>query len=91
MRRFEQQHGALPQQLLEFIQSEAQWDVRLCAWLLYLKRNSSSVPTPWPTYISTLPGPEDLTTLLSYTPSEQPILKISRCVAGHHVISCDHT
>lgn len=71
----------MPLTLCEFLVSDASWDARLCAWLLYIvKKYSHQTDGLWSAYIKTLPKMSDLNLLLTFSPMEQMLLKIPWCV-----------
>lgn len=97
LRRFQEIHGEFPELLLEFLLSEARWEVRLCAWLLWLMKSGFDAESPlrphspWRTYINTLPHLDDLSTLLSYSPLEQRALAIPKYASVAEPMQCSFT
>ncbi|CAG9467745.1 unnamed protein product [Pedinophyceae sp. YPF-701] len=81
LRRFQQAHGALPEQLEDFLWSAERWDIRLTAFLLWMARTARKpdvVPdrSPestalWQAYTASLPSGEELACLLMFAPSDR--------------------
>lgn len=76
---WQQEHGALPSQLLEFLQGEARWDVRMTAWLLWVAGTCSDSPV-WGPYLQLLPTAEDVACLLNYGPQDAKELQFKSMV-----------
>ena len=87
-REFQDIHGKFPELLQDFLSSDARWEVRLCAWLLWLMKSGADPEgtlhrsSPWTSYIQTLPRLDNLSTLLSYSPLEQRALVIRKCASA---------
>ena len=86
-RAFQDIHGEFPELLQDFLTSSARWEVRLCAWLLWLTKSVADPAgplhqrSPWRAYIQSLPHLDDLSTLLSYSPLEQRALIVPKCAS----------
>lgn len=80
LRSYQEVHGELPAILHEFLLSTARWDLRMAAWLLYLRRSARSADTltPMGAYVETLPAEDSMSVLLNYKPMEQMFLQIHR-------------
>ena len=82
-RTFQRTHGELPPQLVTFLQGEARWDARLCAWLLWIRSNHGDAQLGqqdlWALYIRSLPAPAEQHLLCNYTPVEQLMLQLPWC------------
>ncbi|EFJ46660.1 hypothetical protein VOLCADRAFT_92848 [Volvox carteri f. nagariensis] len=64
---WQQHHGQLPEQLLDFLTSDARWDVRMTAWLLWVASELPDSPV-WGPYLASLQPVEEVTCLLNYGP-----------------------
>lgn len=77
---WQQAHGRLPPALLHFLASDARWDTRLAAWLLYVQQNHVALRAPvWARFVQSLPAVEDLHLLCLFTPEEQRALQVPWC------------
>lgn len=97
IQKHQEYYGEMPLTLCEFLVSDASWDARLCAWLLYIvKKYSHQTDGLWSAYIKTLPKMSDLNLLLTFSPMEQMLLKIPWCVLAPlwidstAVVMCTH-
>ncbi|WIA21504.1 hypothetical protein OEZ85_000708 [Tetradesmus obliquus] len=82
-RRWQEVNGELPQLLLEFLQGDARWDIRMAAWLLYVKQMAAqpgSLPL-WQAYLGLLPQEQDMCCLLNYSRAEAAELQLPGLVA----------
>ncbi|GLI69471.1 hypothetical protein VaNZ11_014089, partial [Volvox africanus] len=76
---WQQHHGQLPQQLLDFLTGDARWDVRMTAWLLWVASELPDSPV-WGPYLSSLPLVDEVTCLLNYGPHEARELQFKELV-----------
>ncbi|GIL48199.1 hypothetical protein Vafri_4886 [Volvox africanus] len=76
---WQQHHGQLPQQLLDFLTGDARWDVRMTAWLLWVASELPDSPV-WGPYLSSLPPADEVTCLLNYGPDEARELQFKELV-----------
>lgn len=75
-------HGTLPPALAAFLCSDAHWDTRLAAWLLYILRSHAVLHSPlWTRFVRALPQARDLHLLCMFAPEEQQALQIPWCAA----------
>ncbi|GLC52280.1 hypothetical protein PLESTB_000604500 [Pleodorina starrii] len=76
---WQEHHGPLPQQLLDFLTGDARWDVRMTAWLLWVASELPDSPV-WGPYLESLPPAEEVTCLLNYAPDDARELQFKELV-----------
>eukprot|EP00775_Hariotina_reticulata_P004636 gene4636-4889_t len=76
-RRWQERWGPLPPQLLDFLQDgEARWDLRMAAWLLWVKLQQQQTGSMWDAYLDLLPQESDLSCLLNFNDAERQELQL---------------